>query len=103
MGVGGVRGLHRDVCAHLSAGLALDGLLDFAVGAATQRLQQLVAVLQVVLVVVLLHAANAAPPPHVAIGRPLGEQGRTAASGGGLTAGSNPGGLRTGHPAGSGG
>lgn len=42
--------------AHLSARVPLDGLLDFAVGAPSQRLQQLVAVLQVVLVMVFLHA-----------------------------------------------
>lgn len=42
--------------AHLSAGVPLDGLLDFAVRASPQRLQQLVAVFQIVLVVVFLHA-----------------------------------------------
>lgn len=42
--------------AYLSAGVPLNGLLDFAVGASSQRLQQLVAVFQVVLVVMLLHA-----------------------------------------------
>lgn len=42
--------------AHLSAGVPLNGLLDFAIGASSQRLQQLVAVFQVVLVMVFLHA-----------------------------------------------
>lgn len=42
--------------AHLSARVPLNGLLDFAIGASSQRLQQLVAMLQVVLVMVFLHA-----------------------------------------------
>lgn len=42
--------------AHLSAGVPFNRLLDFAVGASSQGLQQLVAVFQVVLVVVFLHA-----------------------------------------------
>lgn len=42
--------------AHLSARVPLYGLLDFAIGAPSQRLQELVAVLQVVLVMVFLHA-----------------------------------------------
>jgi len=42
--------------AHLSAGVPLDGLLDFAIGASSQRLQELVAVFQIVLVVVFFHA-----------------------------------------------
>lgn len=46
--------------AHLSAGLPLNSLLDFAVGASSQRLQELIAVFEVVFVVVLLHAR--APP-----------------------------------------
>ena len=61
---GQVRGILTDVSprvAHLSAGVPLDGLLDLPVGASPQRLQQLVAVLQVVLVVVLLHARAASP------------------------------------------
>lgn len=64
--------------AHLSAGVPLDGLLDFAVGASPERLQQLVAVFQVVLVVVFLHA-RAAPPPAAArralLGRVAGRWG----------------------------
>lgn len=88
--------------------MPLNGLLDFAVGAASQRLQQLVAVLQVVLVVVLLHAGAAAakaPPPPVAIGRPISEQGWSAGRRGGLSPGGGvaPGGLGTGRPTGSGG
>lgn len=61
--------------AHHSAGVPLDGLLDLAVGASSQRLQQLVAVFQVVLVVVLLHARVAS---SVAAGRQLlgGDVGR---------------------------
>lgn len=51
--------------AHLSAGVPLDGLLHLAIGASAQRLQELVAVLQVVLVVVLLHARV---PPAVVVG-----------------------------------
>lgn len=43
--------------------MPLDGLLDLAVGASAQRLQQLVAVLEVVLVVVFLHARV---PPSLA-------------------------------------
>lgn len=42
--------------AHLSAGVTLNGLLDFAIGASSQCLQQLVPVFEVVLVVVFLHA-----------------------------------------------
>lgn len=56
--------------AHLSSGVPLDGLLDFAVGASSERLQQLVAVLQVMLVVVFLHAG--VPPPIAARRGPLG-------------------------------
>lgn len=42
--------------AHLSAGVPLYGLFHFAVGAPSQRLQKLVAVFQVMLVMVFLHA-----------------------------------------------
>ena len=63
---------------HLSAGVPLDGLLHFAVGASPQRLQELVAVLQVVLVVVLLHArvpASVAARSRRLLGRDAGERG----------------------------
>lgn len=53
---------------HHSARVPLDGLLDLAVGAPSQRLQELVAVLQVVLVVVLLHSGV---PPAIAACRGL--------------------------------
>lgn len=62
---------------HHSARVPLDGLFDLAVGAPSQRLQELVAVLQVVFVVVLLHARV---PPTIAtcwglFGRAAGQHG----------------------------
>lgn len=67
--------------------MPLDGLFDLAVGAPSQRLQELVAVLQVVLVVVLLHAGV---PPAVAarwglFGRAAGKHAWSRQGRGGLT------------------
>lgn len=74
---------------HHSAGMPLDGLFDLAVGAPSQRLQELVAVLQVVLVVVLLHAGV---PPSIAacqglFGGAAGKHGWSWLGRGGVTPG----------------
>lgn len=72
---------------HHSARVPLDGLFDLAVGAPSQRLQELVAVLQVVLVVVLLHAR--VPPPIAAcrgvFGRAAAKHGWSWLGSGGVT------------------
>lgn len=73
----------RPCFTHLSARVPLDGLLDLAVGAPSQRLQELVAVLQVVLVVVLLHAGG--PPSRCLLGRAWGQHGRIWQGRGGVT------------------
>lgn len=72
---------------HHSARVPLDGFFDLAIGAPSQRLQELVAVLQVVLVVVLLHAGV---PPSVAacwglFGRAEGKHGWSWLGRGGVT------------------
>lgn len=72
---------------HHSARVPLDGLFDFAIGAPSQRLQELIAVFQVVLVVVLLHAGV---PPTIAacrglFGRAAGKHGWSWLGRGGVT------------------